>query len=412
MKTLLLLPLLLCGSFLRAQDKAALKEISAVFEQIEKEHGAWPHHSYTGENLEGGYAYENHVWQAEDDSGLIRVESRRFDDHGESKTQYFIRGDELLFVLDRVENTPLQPKAKTEVEEKRLYFGGGKLIRLLTKHARFPAGVKTDTSAIGNQEELLSAVEGAGEFYSNYTHTAQAIVAKAASLDSDEADPATSSGSATAGEGWRIIQGSRSRDDKFAFAWGIKGEKIIDLEKDEDGNMALEPDDENLVNYVVNLRTGLIVGKTEGSHWGDKSSLSRFSHEAAWSGTNTFAAQVCSARWATMDANVYHRVNDDPLSPATDIVAPAAEAVFKKLKGSPYLKKHKREDFALTLHDVHFVQRPYGEVMEVGVLGQVPKSDEEHAYFECTVTFAVAEGENGAAPVLTWKNTETHPDAE
>lgn len=55
--------LLMVGSVV-AQDKAALKRISAVFESIEQNYESWPCHSYSAQGLEGGFAFEHHVWKS------------------------------------------------------------------------------------------------------------------------------------------------------------------------------------------------------------------------------------------------------------------------------------------------------------------------------------------------------------
>jgi hypothetical protein len=173
-----LLALLCLGSSVIAQDKTALKRISGVFEAIEKNFEYWPHHSITGENLEGGYAFEHHLWQSNDEPPLYRVESLSFDDHGQAKKQYFIQGNELLFVLDRSEMTPMQPKAATSVVEKRLYFAEGALIRMLTKEGKFPAGKATDTATLKNKDLPIDEVEGAGELFGEHDRESQNIIAK------------------------------------------------------------------------------------------------------------------------------------------------------------------------------------------------------------------------------------------
>ncbi len=412
MKHLLFLSLLLCCSLLHAEDKAALKEISTFFEQIEQNYEAWPHYSHTSENLDDGESFEDHVWLARDDSALIRIESLNYGSYGLAKTQYFIRGDELLFMLDRVENTTPQPKAPTQVDEKRSYFAAGKLVRVLTKEGEFPAGKPTDTISLPNKTVPAEELPDPKAAYDGHTKIARAIVAKFASLDSDIVSPFASArgGITRIGDGWRLIKGSRSQDDEFALAWGVKGKANVEGESDEDGNLFLEPEAENLANYVVNLHTGAIMGTTGGSHWGDRPSLHNQYHSASWSGADTFVAQVCTGKWASMEAQVFQIIEGTKISPPADLLSPTTAAALKKLKGSPQLKAHAFDDFAISIHDVRFVQHGYAEVMQVGVSGQIPKSDEDHSSFDCTVTFKVTEGENGAAPTLTWKSTEVHPE--
>lgn len=417
MKHLLLFSLLFCGSLLHAQDEnqAALKEISAVFEQIEDSYIGWRHYSYAGENMGGNQAYEEHVWQSLDKSDLVRIESRNYDSHSESKSQYFLRGGELLFMLDRVENTTPEPKAPTQVNERRSYFAGGRLIRMLTKEGEFPAGKPKDTATLPSKTVPANELPDPEAACAEFTKIAQRIVAKAASIDSDVAPLAapTSSGTTTViGDGWRLIKGSRSQEDKFGLAWGVKGKATAEGESDEEGNIFLEPEAEGLANYVVNLHTGTILGKTGGGHWGDRPSLHNQYHSVAWSGADTFVAQVCTGKWASMEAQVFQIIEDTKISPPVDLLAPATAAAIKKLKGSPQLKAHAADDFAISIHDVRFVQQGRNEMLVVGVSGQIPKSDEDHSSFDCTVTFKIAEGENAAAPALTWKGTEVHPEEE
>jgi len=63
------------------------------------------------------------------------VESLNFDDHGASKTQFFFKGADLLFTLDRSETSRMEPKASNVVTEKRYYFADQQLIRVLEKRA-------------------------------------------------------------------------------------------------------------------------------------------------------------------------------------------------------------------------------------------------------------------------------------
>src|SRR5687768_2484373 len=107
------------GMHLQAQNKPELAKITAAFETIETEHKDWPHYTYGAENLEGGQSYEHHVWKSDGDEGFIKVESLHFDDHGETKTQYYFKGADLIFTLDRSETSLMIPKAPTEVFEKR-----------------------------------------------------------------------------------------------------------------------------------------------------------------------------------------------------------------------------------------------------------------------------------------------------
>jgi hypothetical protein len=410
MKTPLLLAVMLTASSLVAQDKAALKRITSVFETVEENYETWPHLSYSAAGLEGGYAYENHVWKSEDEPPLYRVESLSFDDHGQGKKQFFFHGSELLFVLDRSEMTPMQEKAATSVVEKRLYFAEGRLIRVLTKEGKFAEGKPTDTTALKNKDIPTDEVEGAGELYSDLDREAQAIIAKAQQITAD--DVPSGPASAPAGEGWRLIRGSQSRDGQFALAWGQQGKATPEGEADEDGTLsANDPEAEGLLNYAVNLSTGAILGKTTGMHASDKANRGHYSHEVAWGSADTCFVQVCSGKWATFTAALYQLTPDATgLSEAVDLLEPAQKAAFEHLANGDFFKKYDKDSFTTTLHDVSIAQRGASTVVVVEVSGQIPKSDQDGAYFDTTITFKLISDDNGGAPKLQWSGTEQHHD--
>jgi hypothetical protein len=46
----------------------------------------------------------------------------------------------------------------------------------------------------------------------------------------------------------------------------------------------------------------------------------------------------------------------------------------------------------------------------VEVSGQIPKSEQDGAYFDLTVTFKILSDENGGTPKIQWSGTEQHYD--
>ncbi|WP_395746368.1 hypothetical protein [Prosthecobacter sp.] len=405
------LSMFILGMTLHAQDKAALNEVIAVFDEIDGHFNDWPHYSYGGENLEGGNSFLHQVWKSDGDQGYVKVEMLNADEHGQTKVQYYFKGDRLLFTLDRAETTLAMPKAPTDVVEKRYYFANHELIRLLEKKGRFPEGAATDTTALKNRELPVNADETARETYTTQHEMAAAVIERARKLEEEPA-PGESTGTASAGvltgEGWRMIAGSGSRDGDYALAWGLKGKSVTEGESDDDGRLSVDPDDPDLMNYVVNLRTQKIVGAIQGRHFGDKTHYNHMTTETEWSGDSAFVAQICNAKWATMSAFVYQVQDDTAVSAGVDLIAPTTAAALKKLKGSAQLKKFKADDFAITLSEVRIALRGSSQVLQVGVYGQVPKSGEDDSYFDCTVFFELSPGENGRPPALKWAGTELH----
>lgn len=410
---LLVLAVTLTASILQAQDKAALKRISSAFEAVEENYKYWPHHSITGENLDGGYAFEHHVWKSEDEPPLYRIESVSFDDHGQAKKQFLFEGSELLFVLDRSEMTPMQEKAATSVVEKRQYFADNNLIRYLEKKGKFPEGKPTDTTAIKNKETPVEEVLGAGELYGDLEREAQAIMAKIQQIASDDvaSAPAATSGSAISGDGWRLIRGSQSRNGQYALAWGMQGKSVPEGDSDESGALsANDPEAEGLTNYVIDLSNGAILGKTNGMHASDNPDSGHYTHEVAWSSANNYLVQICSGKWATFSASFYEISPDGAgLTGPLNLLELSDIAAFSYLEGGDLLKKFDKDDFATTLHDVKIAQRGSKTVVIVEVAGQIPKSEEEGAYFNLTLTFQLMHDENGK-PKLQCTGSESHYD--
>ena len=223
--------------------------------------------------------------------------------------------------------------------------------------------------------------------------------------------PCAADEAVTQGEGWRLIEGTRSRDGNFGIAWGIQGKAQPGGETDEEGFMAVDPESEGLTNYVVNLRSGTVVGKTAGTHFGDKASYNHDSTEVAWSASSLYFVQVSSGKWATYDANVYAMAGDQmSVSAPVDLLEPAKKAAFEHLAGGDLLEKFKRDDFAITLNDAHIVWRGGSSYVVCEVNGQIPKSEEEDAYFGVTVTFKLTSDEDDGIPALTWSGSEAHPE--
>jgi hypothetical protein len=116
-------------------------------------------------------------------------------------------------------------------------------------------------------------------------------------------------------------------------------------------------------------------------------------------------AQVNSGKWDTHEARVYALGDAGAVSKGADLLKAVNAVVFDALRGRPQLKKFAAKDFALTLQNVRIITRGGAPILQLEVLGQVPKNEDEAAVFDATVTFALQPGEAGAAPALKWTST-------
>lgn len=204
---------------------------------------------------------------------------------------------------------------------------------------------------------------------------------------------------------WVAIPGTSSRDGSLALAIAMPG-KALTPELIE----SLEPGTEGLVNYIVNLNEGTILGETFGKYWSDRVNLGNYGTDVVWAEGDALVAQTNQERFGSTDSFLY-RINDGELSAPADLLAAGTEEAMKALAESPQIKTHGAEAFAIRIHDVRIVTAGSRQLVQFGVAGEIPKSDLENSYFDTTVTFALVageEGEDAKLPHIEWVSTEVH----
>ncbi len=204
---------------------------------------------------------------------------------------------------------------------------------------------------------------------------------------------------------WVAIPGTSSRDGSLALAIAVKG-KPLTTELIE----TLEPETDGLVNYIVNLDEGSILGETQGKYWSDRASMGDYGTDVVWAEGDALVAQTNQERFGSSDSFLYSLVDGKPSTPA-DLLVLGTEAAMKALAGSPQIKTHGAEAFAIRIHDVRIVTAGGQQMVQFGVGGEIPKSELEDSYFDTTVTFSIVYNENGetsGAPKLEWVSTEIH----
>src|SRR5262249_35641563 len=237
---------------------------------------------------------------------------------GRELTEYF--ADDLqhpyvtgMFVLHRKEM--LRPDGATDVEETWQYFGtkdenSGELLRELRKKAHFKAGETVDTVRTPNvvvdlrkqsKDDRTDAeqADGRDKIFSE----PQKIVAELKKAGPPASDPF----SAAKGDSdkFRVIHGTVSPDGRYAIALGLARERInweefCDKEfeessaADEKIEKIYTAKEEDRQNYVVNLTTGRILGKTGCDYFGTKGAYYHDRCAVAWSPDSMTFVQVTS----------------------------------------------------------------------------------------------------------------------
>ncbi len=339
------------------------------------------------------------AWVSEDQVPLARVVVHSYDDHGESMVQSFLKNSRLLFQLEQKQTTPVRPNAPTHVTEMRYYYANLGLARVLAKEGTFPAKAKIDTGAIKNVPVPLEKVEGADSRYRIELTAVLKLIARLKLVAEDTGDSASVAPAAEKAPWWRIIVESASHDGAYALAWGQKGQAVPKGQLDEEGLMSVSYDDPSLVNLVVNVSTGKVLGTTRAKHFGDKARYNHTECVAAWSGDDRFVAQVSQAKWGTTDAYVYE-VKGTSLTAGADLKLAAIGAVHAQLKGRRHIDELAWQRLVFGLGNVEFIPTWGAWRLKMEVSGEVPKTADAPGV-TATVIFKLAPGKEGGAPVLS-----------
>jgi hypothetical protein len=292
---------------------------------------------------------------------LIKVAVERSDQSGRELTEYFAPDFENasggLFLLTRKE-TPL-PDGGTQVNESRKYFGEtkdstGALIRELKKSARFKPGESLDTVRTPNvvvdlskqQEDNPSRkeqIKAADAFFDEPNKIATALK----EAGPPDFEPLTNGKGDS--EKFRVIHGTASPDGLYAIALGLR-QANIDWEQLKDPNnpgtyfaedyISDEADTGNskegkLVNYVVDLTTGHILGETGCAFFGTKSHYNYRACGVAWSPDSKKFVQLTSWKWG------YECCRAGRITPGSKSLATVELGKYAEKVASSYLKTHK-----------------------------------------------------------------------
>lgn len=204
---------------------------------------------------------------------------------------------------------------------------------------------------------------------------------------------------------WIAIPGTSSRDGSLALALGVKGKSLTPELID-----SLEPEADGLVNYIVNLDEGSILGETFGRYWSDRASMGNYGTDVVWAEGDALVAQTNQERFGSTDSFLY-RLIDGQLSAPADLLAVGTESAMTALAESQQIRTHGVDAFTIRIHDVRIVTAGGRQLVQFGVAGEIPKSELEDSYFDTTVTFAIGYDENAeptGAPLLEWVSTEVH----
>jgi hypothetical protein len=208
---------------------------------------------------------------------------------------------------------------------------------------------------------------------------------------------------ARTGDGWRMIQKSGSPDGRYALAWGQKGKS---QPKIESGTLSSDfENDAELLNFVVDLKSGIVVGETAAKHPGDWARYNHESTQAAWSKHNRYVTQTMSWKWHSEVSVLYEIIGGKKLSKGTDLIEPAWTAAFQKMKGQPKFQKFKQADFGVIVFNTTFTETNEGTQVTIEIGGQTGKFEDD-VTFSAIISFRVLPSTASSGPTLEWIETK------
>jgi hypothetical protein len=329
-----------------------VKRLAQRYKQVEDQLGRSIHYIRKTESLyDGGTTIEQAWFNGADD--LIKVAVERIDSSGRELTEYFApdfdNADDGMFILTRKETA--QPDGTIQVDESRRYFrDDGELIRELRKSARFKPGESTDTVRVPNvavdvsKEPKVNATQQAAyDFFSKPGKIAAALK----EAGPPDVDPFASVKGDS--DKFRVIHGTASPDGRYAIALGFTREKIDweqlkdssnpatyfaeDYISDEAG--AVDSENGKLLNYVVDLTTGHILGETGCAFFGTKSNYNYRACGVSWSPDSKNFVQLTSEKWN------YVSCRAGRISAGPKLVGTVDLGKYAEKSASSYLKTHK-----------------------------------------------------------------------
>ncbi|HYR57853.1 MAG TPA: hypothetical protein VEO95_04460, partial [Chthoniobacteraceae bacterium] len=272
------------------------------------------------------------------------------------------------FVFRRT--TKRQPDGATRVEEERKYWSQFEVVRWTRRSATFSAGAEPNMTKVPMTMRSLINLSGDDRRSDQLTEAAEKVYAEARAFP-PEHDPAA--GADAEWQRVKLIKGTLSPNGRYQLAWG-PNEKVIDWSKfaDEQAGDFMSDTETNLTNYIADLETHRIAGRTLGVHFGTRHRYNHRDCDVAWSPDSTFFAELTTDKWE-YTGFCAGQVKDGKVTGCVDLAKPAIAAAGKFLvakKDGAWRKHHGKLD--IQFGDV--------EVADNGAIafkmyGQIPKSD-------------------------------------
>jgi hypothetical protein len=332
-------------------------------------------------------ALREEAWVLETGEPVKVLQERR---RGDVTTldEYSIDGDIAYFVFHRVDEK--QKDGGTRVTEERTYVVFGDVIAKRRRIVNFPAGVPPEMSPQFKSEELDIKTLPEAERHGWEWNKLMPELLKRICVDEALAhDPAK--GAPAEWEQVKLVAESMSPDNRYALAIRPKkkGFDWSDYLTPELGeHQYMVEDEDGVANFIVDLQTHRLVGKTLGEHFGNRARYNHRTCSMFWSPDSHFFIQMTNSKWQYEKCCLGH-VEDGKMTAMLDLgkAAKKRAAEFLVAAKNRTYREHAKEMET----DLFSPRMENGGSGSIGVIFQVIKAD----YVSARVRFRVVNGKSG-----------------
>ncbi len=284
----------------------------------------------------------------------------------------------------------------SRVSEERTYLDDSETLQKTRRTASFPAGVAPEIAAKAPAEKL--AIAKSSDEARTLNNTTSEVIAALCVPERLAHDPAKD-----APAEWqrvKLVQGSLSPDGHTALAIAPKKETFAWADHADSplGGYTMEVD--AAVNYLADLQTHRLLGKTLGTHFGTRARYNHHQCIFAWSPDSRIFLQLDVAKWSYVDCCI-GQLRDGKLAPVQDLgaaVETRAKEFLAATKNRAY--RHHAKEMVTALYQ-SVLQNDGTGTLQVSL--EVPKSAETNARATMQVRFRLAADSRleilGAPPV-------------
>jgi len=324
------------------------------------------------------------VWVLET-GGVVKVAVETHDAKADTLDEFSLddAGD-VYFAFRKVSTH--QADGSTRVTEARSYFAEFQTIQMTRRTADFPVGVAADLSAKtpsvkSDLAKLTDAERSSDAANQKSVATIQALrLPKYLVHDPAKDAPAD----------WqriKLVSNSLSPDGRYALAWAPAKKDFAwaNYKAEESGDdYWVEPGKEAVVNFIADLKTHTIAGKTPGVHFGVLQNYNHYECLMAWSPDSLTFIELNTEKWNYAVCCI-GCLNDGKLAAVLDLGAPA------EARAKEFLKTSKHRGYRI--HAKEMLTALAAPVINtdgsgsIKVMLQVPKSDADDAYATVRLRF-------------------------